>query len=705
MAQTGRPLELLFGAPVYIRQKTHTLAVDVVSRIAMHCLVKAGLVLLIALLYALSSLRNVHGLDPIFEVYLAFRTAMQNLIPGLAFVDTWFQETLREGLPPYVRCPTLTDVCALITISLASYIALRRFIANVTSAGFWGFSPFRKPALTEALFEEIGLSWVSALRMRDCGPTFAEQFPRVSDLPCDTYDLSSLFHKWGVDPRFARVYQHALEGDYYDLIVVMDGLQRDLNSSALGKRGFWPVLFSDSFRQLMEKNENRHIVSAIGPWSAGKTFLINLISGTRLDSREDPATDALSLKLVKNAKYAFLDTAGSQTPATILPGQERHLPLFDRAAANALVSSVAFSLSRVLIFVFDRMTLSVQMEVEQLLQRARQGQHLSLMFIIVLNFRHSTYEKAKFDELFRRHITSFVQTGTRVDDANSGVSYWDDRVSASNVVSLNFTVRYCLLFDNRTSAGYNRRCANLVAGWINSETLDNIPGTSLFARLENELQAQLPIYLEVLGDGPASAPTVGLDVEKGARWGFFLRENRRIRLKPGYTSALLQDPRIHGNYLPYSLRAQRDERICKFKLMADLSGWSGRLQRTPGPGLPHFELRSNGPTTSDIASCTSSACADDPTMDPHHTSAPPSGSATLRVFFQPDENNIVLHIQGERAAPSIEGFDPIGYFGREERRQVAARVVVPYGLLETESYPTMASLEDGVLMVSYSTPA
>jgi hypothetical protein len=47
----------------------------------------------------------------------------------------------------------------------------------------------------------------------------------------------------------------------------------------------------------------------------------------------------------------------------------------------------------------------------------------------------------------------------------------------------------------------------------------------------------------------------------------------------------------------------------------------------------------------------------------------------------------------------------VGYHGREERRKVAALIVVSRGILELESYPTTAFLENGVLTISYTTPA
>ncbi|CAJ1368889.1 unnamed protein product [Effrenium voratum] len=156
--------------------------------------------------------------------------------------------------------------------------------------------------------------------------------------------------------------------------------------------------------------ERYKIVSIVGLFDKGKTWLTNRMLGTKLPNGKLCTTRGLSFLWVEDRRMLVLDSAGVQATVSYRSDRAQTVqPILDARATESLVFDMISRISHHMIFVVNDFTWFEQEYVEMLHQKYVQGHH-NKELIVVHNLR-MTSEVEEARELFFRQIKSCYEGG------------------------------------------------------------------------------------------------------------------------------------------------------------------------------------------------------------------------------------------------------------------------------------------------------
>ncbi|CAJ1334467.1 unnamed protein product [Effrenium voratum] len=248
--------------------------------------------------------------------------------------------------------------------------------------------------------------------------------------------------------------------------------------------------------------ERYKIVSIVGLFDKGKTWLTNRMLGTKLPNGKLCTTRGLSFLWVEDRRMLVLDSAGVQATVSYRADRSQTVqPILDARATESLVFDMISRISHHMIFVVNDFTWFEQEYVEMLHQKYVQGHH-NKELIVVHNLR-MTSEVEEAQELFYRQIKSCYE---------GGVSHINDLIFTADAGEGIPPVHHIALCKDGSEAGhaYNEEnCKYLMQQLEHRHTLGS--KINLTELLRSELARLVPKFA-LLELAPESQPTSTLTV-------------------------------------------------------------------------------------------------------------------------------------------------------------------------------------------------
>ena len=141
--------------------------------------------------------------------------------------------------------------------------------------------------------------------------------------------------------------------EFYDIIV-------DINSMQNIKKDGWQIMMNEKGKQITESKEEieRLVIGVLGNKNKGKSFLLQALSGEKLQTGSSINTIGLSIKFCED-KYVLLDCAGSESP---LLGQQANMLEIsrDKLFTEAFLQTYILRKCNLLLLVIGNLTFSEQ---------------------------------------------------------------------------------------------------------------------------------------------------------------------------------------------------------------------------------------------------------------------------------------------------------------------------------------------------------
>jgi translation initiation factor 2 gamma subunit (eIF-2gamma) len=120
-----------------------------------------------------------------------------------------------------------------------------------------------------------------------------------------------------------------MESEKYDIII-------DINSIRFLQDKGWKIIYTNTEKENDLKDllnsSKKSIVSILGHSNRGKTYILQRISGVKLEAGYQIQTKGLSIKIPEKKNILLLDTAGTNAPLLVEEGEEdrRHEKNFQK---------------------------------------------------------------------------------------------------------------------------------------------------------------------------------------------------------------------------------------------------------------------------------------------------------------------------------------------------------------------------------------
>ena len=191
------------------------------------------------------------------------------------------------------------------------------------------------------------------------------------------------------------LYQKLAAGTPYDVVIRINSL------NALSTTG-WEIVLGANTRnidpQASKSGEGRGvIVSVLGSYNRGKSFLLNQLCDIKLPSGNLIHTEGISITAGRDKakNIIFLDTAGTDTA---IPKNE----LDDKKATEALLREIALHLCSFIIIVVNRLRATDQSYIRQVLTHTKNANYAKNI-IIVHNLMDVATQK-DIDEVIKKEV-------------------------------------------------------------------------------------------------------------------------------------------------------------------------------------------------------------------------------------------------------------------------------------------------------------
>jgi hypothetical protein len=127
----------------------------------------------------------------------------------------------------------------------------------------------------------------------------------------------------------------------------------------------------------------------MGLYDKGKTFLLNSLANTLLESGKIYNTEGLSFKYVEkdSFRHVLLDTQGMESPVTVVSHSDPSSVFAAHKATELFLRDVACNLADMFIVVVNDLTYSDQLFLSQLAKTVKESEKEIRQIIVVHNFR------------------------------------------------------------------------------------------------------------------------------------------------------------------------------------------------------------------------------------------------------------------------------------------------------------------------------
>lgn len=146
------------------------------------------------------------------------------------------------------------------------------------------------------------------------------------------------------------------------------------------------------------------VISVVGLFNKGKTFLLNKLFGLCLPSGRTQVTQGLSFVYLKERKMLVIDSPGVQS--TVSYKSDCADRVVDAQFTETFIFELISQISDHIIFVVNDFTSFEQLKVQAFEKREQSRNLRALRELIVVHNLYNTYEVEDAEKLFRKQITS-----------------------------------------------------------------------------------------------------------------------------------------------------------------------------------------------------------------------------------------------------------------------------------------------------------
>ena len=250
--------------------------------------------------------------------------------------------------------------------------------------------------------------------------------------------------------------------EFYDIIV-------DINSINGIKKNGWDVLMTEKGKEITEKKKNKSLViGVIGNRNKGKSFILQALSGEKLQTGTSISTIGLSIKYSNN-KFVLLDCAGAESP---LLGE--HVNMLDisrdKLFTEAFLQNYIIRTCNILLLVIGILSFSEQKLINKIsidLKKLNENNNRKQKNLIIIH-NLQTYETKKqvekYIEEFLLHSATFSVVKDVSNFGQEDIEYFYE--------SENDSIKHFLFAKENSEAGdyYNKRTINAILNMYNIET-------------------------------------------------------------------------------------------------------------------------------------------------------------------------------------------------------------------------------------------
>ena len=251
--------------------------------------------------------------------------------------------------------------------------------------------------------------------------------------------------------------------DFYDIIV-------DINSMRNIKSIGWDILMTKKGKEIIEsKVKNKSLViGVIGNRNKGKSFILQALSGEKLQTGTSISTVGLSIKYSNN-KFVLLDCAGSESP--LLGENVNMLDISrDKLFTEAFLQNYIIRTCNILLLVIGILSFSEQKLINKIttdLKKLNNSSNKRQKNLIIIH-NLQTYETKKQVENYINEFLTKSATFKVIRDVsnfgNTEIEYFYEKDNDS--------VKHFLYAKENSEAGdyYNKRTINAILNMYNIET-------------------------------------------------------------------------------------------------------------------------------------------------------------------------------------------------------------------------------------------
>lgn len=208
-----------------------------------------------------------------------------------------------------------------------------------------------------------------------------------------------------------------MESEKYDVII-------DINSIRFLQQKGWKIIYTskekeNNFKEML-KSSNKSIVSILGHSNRGKTYILQRISGIKLEAGYQIQTKGLSIKIPEKKNILLLDTAGTNAPLLVEEGEvdRRNEKNFHKELdeinlcqiiTNYIVQTFIIKVADTLICIVGMLTASEQQFLNKVKKNCRNKKQLIVIHNLIKCYTKRDIEKYKNETLFQSIINKFEE--------------------------------------------------------------------------------------------------------------------------------------------------------------------------------------------------------------------------------------------------------------------------------------------------------
>lgn len=248
--------------------------------------------------------------------------------------------------------------------------------------------------------------------------------------------------------------------EFYDIIV-------NINSMQNIKREGWEIRMNESGKKITEdKNEKKRLViGVIGNRNKGKSFMLQALSGEKMQTGTTINTIGLSIKYSED-KFVLLDCAGSESP---ILGENTNLQNVsrDKLFTEAFLQSYIIKNSNAILLVVGNLTFSEQKLINKISENLKslnlRGKTKNLIIIHNLQTYETIAQVENYIDTILKQSASFNIVKEESNFYNSNEFFFDGN---------NNSIKHFIYAKENSEAGnyYNRSTINNIKNLYNIET-------------------------------------------------------------------------------------------------------------------------------------------------------------------------------------------------------------------------------------------
>ena len=208
-----------------------------------------------------------------------------------------------------------------------------------------------------------------------------------------------------------------MESEKYDIII-------DINSIRFLQNKGWKIIYTNTEKENDLKDllnsSKKSIVSILGHSNRGKTYILQRISGVKLEAGYQIQTKGLSIKIPEKKNILLLDTAGTNAPLLVEEGEEdrRHEKNFQKdldeinlcqIITNYIIQTFIIKAADTIICIVGMLTAAEQQFLNKVKKNCRNKKKLIVIHNLIKCYTKREIEKYKNEILLKSIINEFEE--------------------------------------------------------------------------------------------------------------------------------------------------------------------------------------------------------------------------------------------------------------------------------------------------------